>query len=103
MCAVSMIGDYYTDKWGGIKIDPSWYPGPNQTVQSQQVSYADFQALKKEVEEMKALLLRAKKYDEDNNEPHCEMDEKVDLLKKVASLVGVDLEEVFGGSPTSSL
>ena len=53
---------------------------------------------------MKALLIRAKKYDEDNNEPHCEMEDKVELLKKVAKYVGVDLKEVFGDeNPTQSL
>jgi len=51
--------------------------------------------LKKDMEEVKKVLLVAKKYDEDNNEPHCEMDEKVALLKKVAAFVGVDLSEVF--------
>ena len=45
---------------------------------------------------MKALLIRAKEYDERNNEPHCEMEEKVELLKKIAAAVGVDLSEVFG-------
>lgn len=55
----------------------------------------DLEALKKEVMEMKDLLKRALKYDEDNNEPHCEMDEKVNLLKKVAAMVGVSLEDIF--------
>ena len=33
---------------------------------------------------MVALLKRAKKYDEENGEPNCEMDEKMALLRKVA-------------------
>lgn len=61
-----------------------------------EVSRADFDALKREVEEMKKLLLRAKKYDEETGQPDCEMEDKVALLKKVAQLVGVDLSEVFG-------
>lgn len=44
---------------------------------------------------MKQLLIKAKIYDEKNNEPNCEMEEKIILLKKVAELVGVNLEEVF--------
>ena len=45
------------------------------------------------------LLKRAKKYDEDNGEPDCEIDEKMDVLRKVAKLVGVDLDEVLRGNP----
>ena len=45
---------------------------------------------------MKKLLIRAAEYDKRNNEPNCEMEDKVALLKKVAEMVGVDLKEVFG-------
>lgn len=44
---------------------------------------------------MKELLKRAKKYDEDNGEPNCEMADKVAVLKRVAELVGVSLDEIF--------
>jgi tRNA U34 2-thiouridine synthase MnmA/TrmU len=60
------------------------------------VSREEFEALKKEVLEMKALLIKAKEYDERNNEPNCEMEDKVKLLKQVADMVGVDLKEIFG-------
>lgn len=90
MCVVSMIGDHYQDKWQLPPIDPSGvtniFPG---------VSQEEFNALKKEVEEMKQLLIRAKIYDENNGEPNCEQDEKVELLKRIAELVGVDLSEIF--------
>ena len=62
------------------------------------MSKEEFAALKKEVELIKDLLKRAKKYDEDNGEPDCEMDEKIALLKAVAEVVGVDLDEVFGAN-----
>lgn len=51
--------------------------------------------LKRAVEDMKKLLKRAKKYDEDNHEPDCEIDDKVELLRKVAKFVGVSLEDVL--------
>lgn len=54
-----------------------------------------FDALKKEVEDMKVLLQRAIDYDKKNNEPNCEVEEKIAMLKQVAKLVGVDLEVVF--------
>lgn len=101
MCVVSMVGDHYGDKWGKrwplipdripslLPID-TIYPDPVP-----EVSRAEFDELKKEVAEMIALLKRAKKYDKDNGEPDCELDEKMALLRKVAKLVGVDLDKAL--------
>ena len=93
MCVVSMIGDHYRDKW----IDrwptlPNWPPA---TVTVTAISRQEFDDLKKEVSEMKELLKRAKEYDERTGQPDCEIDEKMDLLRKVAKLVGVDLDDVI--------
>jgi hypothetical protein len=44
---------------------------------------------------MKQLLIKAKIYDEKNNEPNCEIEDKVATLKRIAELMGVDLSEVF--------
>lgn len=103
MCTVSMIGDHYGDKWNPLipSGEQGPYPQPKTVEDWSQilnppVRKSDFDALKKDVEEMKALLKRAIKYDEMNNEPHCEMEEKVALLKAVAKIVGVDLSEIFG-------
>ena len=92
MCVVSMVGDYYNNKWN----QPKWQGTiSNITYTPSQVSKEDFDVLKKDVEEMKKLLERALEYDKRNNEPNCEMEEKVAILKKVAELVGVNLEDVF--------
>lgn len=104
MCAVSMIGDKYTQGWpenplNPWKIDP--YPQPfipggiSQQVIPQAVSRAEFDALKKEVIELKKLLVAAKQFDEATGQKDCEMEDKVALLKKIAQYVGVDLSEVF--------
>jgi hypothetical protein len=96
MCVVSMVSDHYRDKWtplgggggiggGGAGYFPILDP----------ISRAEFDKLKADVEEMKALLQRAKMYDAKNGEPDCEMADKVDLLRKVADLVGVSLDDVF--------
>ena len=107
MCVVSMVGDHYNDKW---RLPDYWrehYPSlPGPTISPKQpeqqipldfdkVSRVEFEALKREVQEMKALLERAVEYDKRNNEPHCEVEDKVALLKKVAEMVGVDLKDVF--------
>lgn len=89
MCVVSMVGDHYTDKWVDhrtVVIPSMWQPN---------VSREEFEALKRDVDEMKALLKRAKEYDLRNGEPDCEMDDKIALLKKVAEMVGVSLDDVF--------
>ena len=85
MCVLSMIGDHYTDKFNSY---PStlWSNGPTRE---------EFELLKREVQEMKELLKRAKAYDEEHNEPDCELAEKMEKLRKVAELVGIDLNDVL--------
>lgn len=91
MCTVSMIGDHYTEKWR--EINPQTWPYQTGGFTFEvAISRHEFDALKRDVEECKALLKRAKKYDEDNGEPDCEMEEKMELIRKVAKAVGVDLE-----------
>ena len=90
MCTVSMIGDHFGDKWGQEPYK-TYFEDLNK------VTRAEFEQLKREVEEMKSLLKRAKKYDEDNGEPDCEIEDKIALLRKIAKMVGVDLDDVFQG------
>lgn len=102
MCVVSMVGDHFHKKWH----DHPWvYPQtpiiPTETKTivigpTPEITKAEFDQLKRDVAEMKELLLRAKKYDEDHGEPDCHIDEKVEILRRVADLVGVDLTEIFG-------
>lgn len=66
----------------------------------QPITREEFDALKRDVLEMKELLKRAKKYDEDNGEPDCEMEEKVALVRKVCELVGVNIDDIL--SPKSA-
>ena len=111
MCVTSMIGDHYRDKW----TSPQWPRNPfdNGTGGTDTsvvivpqlpspISREEFDQLKRDVLEMKALLKRAKEYDERNNEPECEVDEKMDLLRKVAKLVGIDLDDVIGPKPSAA-
>lgn len=89
---VSNIGDAwgskFPDKW------PQFNPPPTQITVG--VSQSDFEALRKEVQELKELLKAAKKFDEATGQPDCQMDEKVKLIKAIAKLVGVDIGDVFG-------
>jgi hypothetical protein len=88
MCTVSMIGDHFNDKWRQPEYQRIYTNIPD-------VSRSEFESLKKEVEEMKALLKRAKEYDERNNEPDCELEEKMAMLRKFADAVGLDLDDII--------
>ena len=46
------------------------------------------------MEDLKGLLKVAKKYDKDNNQPDCEKGDRVEIVKRVAELVGVELEDL---------
>lgn len=100
MCVVSFVGNNFEQRWYPWKqhmpspLKPktaTFFPptGPTQ---------ADFDNLKKEVEILKSLLKEAKEYDEKNNEPDCEIEEKMQFLKAVAKLVDIDLDDVIGKS-----
>lgn len=95
MCVYSMIGDHYNDKWREQypQVIPS--SGSSTTWNITGISREEFEELKKDVQEMKSLLKRAKIYDEEHGEPDCQKDEKIALLRKIAELVGVDLEDVL--------
>jgi hypothetical protein len=101
MCVVSMIGDHYRDKF----TNPQQWPGVQPYTQPDQpfktfltppaISREEFESLKMEVAEMRELLRRAKMYDEANGEPACEIEEKVAVLRRVAELVGVSLDDLL--------
>lgn len=118
MCVVSMIGDHYSKKFApwDPRLPQPTYPflperGPqspaeiqqeldkmsrlNKTVVEKPITRQEFNKLREDVLEMKELLKRAVAYDKANDEPHCEQDEKIALLKRVAAAVGVDLKDVF--------
>jgi len=88
-----MIADHFRDKWTSPAIGLPITINPFAPVSI--VGRDEFEALKKEVLEMKELLKRAKAYDEKNGEPDCEIDEKMDLLRRVAAMVGVNLDDVI--------
>ena len=100
MCVVSMIGDQWGHKYTDPRERPGFVPNPypgiiNRMANSQTVTKEEFDKLRADVEELKQLLKAAKAYDERTNQKDCEVEEKVELLRRVAKLVGVDLSEVL--------
>jgi hypothetical protein len=104
MCVVSMVMDHYDDWW---KRNPPFQP-PLQPIQPLspitinygEVSRAEFEELKKRVDEMISLLKRAKIYDESTNQPNCESEDKMTRLRDICKIVGIDLDEVLKNAQT---
>lgn len=105
MCVVSFVGDHYWDKWRPqpwvvptpiypINTEPVYQP-VDINIDLSGVDKQEIEKLKKEVAEMKELMRKAKIYDEKNNEQNCENDEKMNILRKIAEAVGIDLDEVL--------
>ena len=92
MCTVSYIGDDFNKRIG--ERFPN-YTHWIQPVINHGPSREEFEALKREMQELKELLKAAKKYDDATGQRDCEMASKIELLTKLAELVGVDLSEVF--------
>ena len=106
MCVVSMVIDHSRDKWqekDWINL-PRWpvtTPGvpmpslpPQPSLLNPLLTKQEFDEFKKDFEDFKKLVLRALKYDEMNNEPHCEMDFKAELVRRVAQELGVSIDDL---------
>jgi hypothetical protein len=61
----------------------------------------EFEALKKELEELKEKLKAGKKQDEEEGNPDCEMEEKIEFLRRLGTYIGVDFDEVFKSNDNS--
>lgn len=101
MCVASMVSTDWINRtqptWPSLPSMPTYPPivGGVYTIPTDGPTRAEFDALKKEMEELKQLLLAAKKYDEATGQPDCEMEDKVKIIKDLAKMVGVDFEQVF--------
>lgn len=111
MCVVSYVSDHYRrDILPGVWPNsvpyyppnskpqyPNWPKAPYRGADSLEpgVSRKEFEALRDVVDQMKKDLIVAKAQDIADGTPDCEMDEKVEMLKYIAKIVGVDLKEIF--------
>jgi len=98
MCVASNIGDYWRDQLPTKPYYPAIQPYIAPTppiIIAPAISREEFDALKRDVEELKKLLTAAKHYDEATGQPDCELESKIELIKKVAKLVGVSMDDIF--------
>lgn len=78
MCAVSMIADHYHEKWQTYL--PSYSPLPVRI------------PTQAEIDEFHTLLAKARKYDKENNQPDCELEEKKQKLLTLATELGITIK-----------
>ena len=98
MCTVSVIMDSWRETlpntYPWVPALPSIPAAPFPQAPTGPTSQ-EFDALRKEVQELKELLIHAKKFDEATGQADCETEEKVALLRRIADIVGVDISEVL--------
>lgn len=92
MCTVSMITDGWNDQFNKRWTEKYYIPNGGFLGG---IKSDEFLALKKEVEELKKLLLAAKEFDKKTGQPNCESSQKAALLRSVADALGVDINEIF--------
>lgn len=87
MCVVSMVMDHYIDRW-------KLYVPPNTNTNIDPNISIATPITAAEIAEFRTLLERAREYDRKHNEPACELQEKRDLLKRLAQALGVEIDFV---------
>ena|SRR6478752_10347229 len=94
MCVVSMVQDYYSDRWGHR-------PGPYEAdLDSDYWRKLQDQLSQKfpptpvispaEISEFRELMERAREYDKKNNQPHCESEDKRQKIMSALRRLNVD-------------
>jgi hypothetical protein len=81
VCTYSMVAQFYGE------LFHEKFPGGLE--RNIALTHDDFFETQRQVTEMKELLNRAAEYDKKHNQPDCEMEEKLKLLRQVANYVGV--------------
>lgn len=103
MCVVSMISDHYWEKWAPYTdpcspytgTAPSTWPSPEEQQEQLRKFLEGNESVKlptqAEVDEFHELLRKARQYDKDHNQPHCDNKEKKEALKTLAKALGIDI------------
>lgn len=95
MCIVSNVSRDFVDRtWPGIN---PYRPIPGGAEVLIPVGRREFEELKRQVEQLKLELQKARAEDIRDQNPDCEMDNKVKFLRTIAEALGVDLGNVFEG------
>lgn len=97
MCVMSMVLDHYREKWAPLvpvqPLPPPTYPFPLFPVAPEPPVHVPLVS-QEEVQELRRLLDRARKYDKEHAQPDCELDEKRKAIKRIAEELGVEINFV---------
>lgn len=103
MCFASAVGDHFTKEWTrGVGIPTDWdaIRRINEgllPIEKSGVSVVEFERLKQQVKDMTALLKVAVDYDQRTGQPNCEVEQKIEMLRMVASAFKIDLDAILNG------
>lgn len=89
MCAASVILDYFYDKW---RNPPYQFREANVFEWPDDYYKQDIMVPpQEEIEEFQKLYSSLKDYDEKSGQPDCELEEKKNKIKKLASELGIQI------------
>lgn len=93
MCARSVTSRDFLDKrhikrFIDYQSDSDW--------RKPEISRTEFDRLAKEVAEMKKQLAEAVAHDKATNQPDCADGDKMEMVRRIAEIVGVSLNDVLG-------
>jgi hypothetical protein len=80
MCVVSFIQDNIPPWIEPYKPNPTVWPDENFRMRE----------LERRVVELEKMVKDAKQYDIDNGEPECEVEEKLEIVRKLCKELGID-------------
>lgn len=101
MCVVSNIGDNYqrNDGWPWRPVNP-WPPLPEidkaipqdfRPIWEDAVKDKKIADLEDRIKALEELIRKGKEFDAATGQPDCELDEKYELLRKIAKEMGVEI------------
>lgn len=100
-----MIADDWNRRngqWVEPIINPTITPDPSYfrfTTPDSPATKKDIDDLRTELQELKKLLKAAAAYDAASGQPECEQEEKIALIRKMAEITGVDMEDCLPKKP----
>lgn len=84
--------------WGCSCCYPSLYPYPYYYYTTPEVTKAEFESLRDEVADLKKIVKKNRKLDKYESKFKNGTIDKIEYIRKVAKLIDLDLDEVFGNS-----
>lgn len=103
MCVYSMVIDGTLENWRKNYPNiqpwnpPETYPfaGTASNIFEPMATKEELDLLRRDFEDFKTLVKKAIEYDKRSNQPNCESEDKLELVKNIAKLIGVDIADIL--------